>query len=285
MPAKVLLAATAVRAARACLRRNAEGCGRPPCRCAMRRSGPLSGTSPVSAALHLNCFVRNAQECRRRFARAWCAYPGRFRCCLRECARRVRSAPELAFDASLHLAAAGEAGTVKEQRQGRCPRSEPASARRRLLKVGACDGLAQHRPARCSRAQTLAGRGRIARPKRVHLANRVPDRCPAGARCDPCAPPQRTASAARRTRGTRRSAACWSSSPGRGCGRDRSGTVRSAWIMPRDSTTALSVAYAPPSKTASMSTAVSRPSRVTPVRCRMTAGCRLVVASMSSTRS
>ena len=58
-----------------------------------------------------------------------------------------------------------------------------------------------------------------------------------------------------------------------------------AWSTPRDSTTGVSVQYAPPSMTTSMSWATSRPSLVTPVRWRMTAGWRFVVATMSSWRS
>ena len=54
---------------------------------------------------------------------------------------------------------------------------------------------------------------------------------------------------------------------------------------PRESTTGLSVQYAPPSITTSISWATRRPSRVTPVRCLMTAGWRLVVALRSSWRS
>ena len=58
-----------------------------------------------------------------------------------------------------------------------------------------------------------------------------------------------------------------------------------AWMMARDKTTGESVTYAPPSITTSMSCASSRPSRPSPVRCRTSAGCRLVVAAMSSPRS
>ena len=58
-----------------------------------------------------------------------------------------------------------------------------------------------------------------------------------------------------------------------------------AWIVPRDSTTGVSVQYAPPSMTKSMSIASSRPSRAIAVRCRVLDGCRFVVAAMSSARS
>ena len=58
-----------------------------------------------------------------------------------------------------------------------------------------------------------------------------------------------------------------------------------ACSAPRDSTTGVSVQYAPPSMTTSMSWAMSTPSWVTPVRCRTIAGWRLVVAAMSSWRS
>src|SRR3984893_19590481 len=58
-----------------------------------------------------------------------------------------------------------------------------------------------------------------------------------------------------------------------------------AWIVPRESTTEESVAYAPPSITKSTSIATSLPSRVTPVRCRVRDGWRFVVATISSARS
>ena len=58
-----------------------------------------------------------------------------------------------------------------------------------------------------------------------------------------------------------------------------------AWIVPRERTTGVSVVYAPPSMTTSMSCAAIVPSRRTPVRCRITAGWRFVVADRSSWRS
>ena len=58
-----------------------------------------------------------------------------------------------------------------------------------------------------------------------------------------------------------------------------------AWIVPRERTTGVSVVYAPPSITRSMSCAVIVPSRRIPVRYRITAGWRFVVADRSSWRS
>ena len=58
-----------------------------------------------------------------------------------------------------------------------------------------------------------------------------------------------------------------------------------AWIVPRDSTTGVSVVYAPPSITRSMSWATIVPSVRMPVRYRITAGWRFVVADRSSWRS
>ena len=58
-----------------------------------------------------------------------------------------------------------------------------------------------------------------------------------------------------------------------------------AWIVARESTTGVSVVYAPPSRTRSMSWATIRPSLVRPVRWWITAGWRLVVADRSSWRS
>ena len=127
-------------------------------------------------------------------------------------------------------------------------------------------------------AQDLAGRRRvaeavdIARPDLGRAqAQAFGDTSRAGSR-------RRTRSAARRSRGRRRSAACSFASPARGSGRSGSGTGRPRGARRGESTTGVSVQYAPPSMITSMSWATSRPSLVTPVRWRTIAGWRFVVA-------
>ena len=67
-------------------------------------------------------------------------------------------------------------------------------------------------------------------------------------------------------------AAYWSRARELLCGHYHIGTGPSACIAPRESTTGVSVTYAPPSTSMSISLATSRPSRITPVRWRMIAG-------------
>ena len=125
----------------------------------------------------------------------------------------------------LDFAAAGESGAVEEQRQADASVGAlPLAAL--LLELRSLDRFAQHRQGAGVLAEFLSGRGGVAGLERVDLAQAHGIDAELARRCDPCALRRRTASAARRSRGTRRWAACASSSRGRECGRDRSGTAR-----------------------------------------------------------
>ena len=188
--------------------------------------GPLSGTTPVSAALTSMAVVRHAQRVRHDL-RVHRPRPLPDLGAGDEDSRTAFGQRQRRLRRQLDLAAAGEARAMEEQRQ-----PDPAVAcrpvsRRRRCEVGALDRLAQHLQRAAVLAKPLAGRGRVARPQGVDLAHahrieaeRLGDAVHVRLR-------PRTASAARRTRGTRRWAACWSSPRGRGSGRDRSDRGRS----------------------------------------------------------
>ena len=152
--------------------------------------------------------------------------------------------------ASRRLAAAGEPGPVPAEREpdprrGARPRRRAGRPRRDPRQIrskpdasaaasstsSAADALAQH----------LAGGGDVALAVRVAPADLERATCPAPRRSGPGASPPRTRSAARRTRGTRRWAACWSAPPGRGSGRWGRRTGRRRGSPPRDRTTGDSV--------------------------------------------
>ena len=176
-------------------------------------------------------------------------------------------------------------GRRRDRARARAPPPRVVGPRPQPGELGGLRGPLEDLLAGHAVAQDLAGRRRVAGPVDVAPADverRDPELLgdPVQLRSRP-----RTRSAARRIRGRRRSAACWSGSRGRGSGRSGSGTARRQCSAPRDSTTGVSVQYAPPSMTTSMSWATSVPSRVTPVRWRTIAGWRLVVAAMSSCRS
>ena len=190
--------------------------------------GPLSGTSPVSAAFTSTCVVRHAErvghDLREHRARAL-ADLGAAR---RACARRVAVSSSDAFDASFDLAAAGEARAVEEQREADAAIRAGAAPCGACAEVRALHRLAQHLASALQSAPSVwpvavVSPGRSA----FDLAKPHRDRGRAARRCAPCALRPRTASAARRSRGTRRSAACSSARRGRGCGRGRSDTVPS----------------------------------------------------------
>ena len=206
------------------LARSAAGSGRRPCRCARRPSGRCRARRRCRAArprpARTACRAR-----RRRSARASCACPGRSRCSTQH-AHAGRGQLERRLRRELHLAAAGEAGAVEEQRQADA--AIGARVRRALARGSSMrrTAVAQHLE-RAAVVAAAAGRWRWCRRAAARCARAAaPDRGRAPRRCAPCGLRRRTASAARRSRGTRRSAACWSSSRGRGCGRCRSGTDR-----------------------------------------------------------
>ena len=71
---------------------------------------------------------------------------------------------------------------------------------------------------------TLTSRRRVARLEGIHRAATSPGRCRARVRSGPCGPRRQTASAVRRIRGMRRSAACWCEGRGHECERAGSDT-------------------------------------------------------------
>ena len=197
------------------LARSPRGSCRPPCRCATRRSGRCRARAPCRPRRPR----RGRRECRarrRRSARASCACPGRSRSRRRGSARPARVSSSDAFDASLT-----SPPPVKPEPWKKSDEADPAVRARRARGAGGGSRVrrtASRRTAQRARvAARASGPSRSCRPGRsaFDLAQADRDPCRAPRRCAPCAPRRRTASAARRSRGTRRSAACSSSRRGR----------------------------------------------------------------------
>ena len=202
--------------------------------------GPLSGTSPVSAA-----FTSTASYGTPSVSATICASIVRVPWPISVLPTRITHAGvgerERRLRRELDLAGAGEAGAVKEEREA----DAPVRAGQRLAAPGevrALHGLAQHLAGAAVGAERLAGRRRVAGAQRVPIAQRAPDRapscsamrsmCTSTANCVCGAPKPRNAPfggvfviiARPRMR-------TWSQRYG-----------PDAWSTPRDSTTALSVA-------------------------------------------